>query len=330
MDAETSDDQGRDTQEDTSILPPRGTENKERDEKETGRKADHKAEHDEANPEKQSWFQRFMHKHFPEAKPHDRWTLVFTAVIAFSTFFYMIFAGWTLLEIHSGSQDTHTLAVKAGEQATRTGDIAGAANKIATAADKFSGSADSINQQSIRAVKAIENASAQSSAASRQAAKNAEATIKTAQDSFRDEQRAWVGAVMVTNIKMEVNQPISFMAVLTNSGKTPALHVKSLIAGTVVLRGQPPDFAYRPPQTVQSDFTIQPGMQVSNTPGPGGTALTDEQIKALKTGDLTTYLYGKMTYLDISKRTHHTTFCVVVLPPELDKWAWCDNYNEAD
>src|ERR1700682_4114180 len=53
-------------------------------------------------PNRPSRFQRFMHKHFPEAKAHDRWTLVFTAVIAVSTALYTIFAGWTLREIHTG------------------------------------------------------------------------------------------------------------------------------------------------------------------------------------------------------------------------------------
>jgi len=50
-------------------------------------------------PKPPSYFQRFMHKHFPEAKAHDRWTLVFTAIIAGSTALYTFFAGWTLLEI---------------------------------------------------------------------------------------------------------------------------------------------------------------------------------------------------------------------------------------
>jgi hypothetical protein len=65
---------------------------------------------------KSSFFQAFMHRHFPDAKAHDRWQLVFTSVIAISTFLYTVFAGWTLYEIHSGSRDTHDLAVAARDQ----------------------------------------------------------------------------------------------------------------------------------------------------------------------------------------------------------------------
>jgi hypothetical protein len=57
-----------------------------------------------------------MHKHFPDAKAHDRWTLVFTSVIAVSTFLYMVAAIWTLCEIHAGSKDTHNLAAAASDQ----------------------------------------------------------------------------------------------------------------------------------------------------------------------------------------------------------------------
>ena len=82
------------------------------DSKDTGKKT--------TDSPKLSLFQAFMRKHFPDAKPHDRWQLIFTFVIAVSTFFYTIFAGWTLHEIHSGSIDTHRLAEAASKQATDT------------------------------------------------------------------------------------------------------------------------------------------------------------------------------------------------------------------
>lgn len=88
---------------------------------------DTETEAERSNPQEPSWFQRFMHKHFPDAKAHDRWTLVFTSVIAVSTFLYMVAAIWTLIEIHSGSIDTHELAVQAKNQAGATKTLADAA-----------------------------------------------------------------------------------------------------------------------------------------------------------------------------------------------------------
>src|ERR1700722_14025936 len=80
------------------VSPP-SSENKGIDEIQI-RNSEENADTKAREPVKLSKFQAFMHKHFPDAKAHDRWTLVFTFVIAISTFFYTIFAGWTLREIH--------------------------------------------------------------------------------------------------------------------------------------------------------------------------------------------------------------------------------------
>ena len=76
-----------------------------------------KTNNTEQNPSKPSWIRGFILKHFPESKPHDRWNLASTAVIAASTCLYTFFAGWTLVEIRSNSSDTHTLADAAKTQA---------------------------------------------------------------------------------------------------------------------------------------------------------------------------------------------------------------------
>src|SRR6266576_2814537 len=97
MSADKNRDQAHDAQENTSPSHPR-------------------TETEKANSQKMSRFQAFMHKHFPEAKAHDRWTLVFTSVIAVSTFIYMIAAVWTLVEM---SRST-TAAKSAAETARDT------------------------------------------------------------------------------------------------------------------------------------------------------------------------------------------------------------------
>jgi len=65
---------------------------------------------------------------------HERETIRLTRVIAFATVCYTIFSGWTLYEIHTGSADTHELAVQAKKQAVATTDLVTAANIQARAA----------------------------------------------------------------------------------------------------------------------------------------------------------------------------------------------------
>jgi hypothetical protein len=62
------------------------------------------------------WFAQWRarkKKKWYDAAPHEREMVLLTRVIALSTAFYTIFAGWTLWEIHSGSKDTHELALAA-------------------------------------------------------------------------------------------------------------------------------------------------------------------------------------------------------------------------
>ncbi len=56
-------------------------------------------------------------QHWNSSTPLNRWTFVFTGIIAVATLFYAGFSGWQLIEIHKSSADTHMLAVAASEQA---------------------------------------------------------------------------------------------------------------------------------------------------------------------------------------------------------------------
>ncbi len=64
-----------------------------------------------------SVLRHYFQRVWMEASPHEHLMLVFTCVIATSTFFYTGFAGWQLYEIHTGSIDTHNVAESAKTQA---------------------------------------------------------------------------------------------------------------------------------------------------------------------------------------------------------------------
>jgi hypothetical protein len=104
------------TPKDTSVALTRRTENEGTNEKEATEKSGDEAKDEETNA-KPSLFQRFMHKHFPDAKAHDRWTLVFTSVIAVSTFLYMVAALWTLIELSKSTTATQIAAKAAKDSA---------------------------------------------------------------------------------------------------------------------------------------------------------------------------------------------------------------------
>jgi hypothetical protein len=81
------------------------------------------------------WRERRREK-WKDTPPHERETVRLTRVIAFSTVCYTIVAAWTLYEIHSGSADTHNLAVAAGNQVTKIDQLAGQTGRTADAAEK--------------------------------------------------------------------------------------------------------------------------------------------------------------------------------------------------
>ena len=271
-----------------------------------------------------TFFQRFMHKHFPDAKAHDRWTLVFTAVIACSTFFYTIFAGWTLVEIRASSSDTHNLADAASKQANHTEAIAGAANKISGAADKFSASADAINQQTKDAVGKFDRmakASEKSLGASQQSAqKSLDASIGAAQL----DERAWLGLSNMqltdftpTEIKMKVD--------VANSGKTPALSVLEghtvNSARTKIEQAEPQMLVFG----VTSGPTVPPQgkyeLRITVDPSYAEPILDD--YEAIKDGKRFLYVIGELRYKDIYGRDGLTEFCLLLDNPATKQLIFC-------
>jgi hypothetical protein len=58
-----------------------------------------------------------LRRSWRSSSPITKLTVIFTGVIAVATVLYCLFSGWQLYEIHSGSKDTHELALAAKQQA---------------------------------------------------------------------------------------------------------------------------------------------------------------------------------------------------------------------
>jgi hypothetical protein len=232
----------------------------------------------------------------------------------------IIFFG-QLYEMHEGGIDTSNLAGAAQTQATAATDFSGAADRIDT---KIGQAETAVSQSAAPVEAAISNAEKDLHTM----AASSQSSIQATQETMRQDNRAWVGVVDFTNIRLEVGTPATYTVIFTNSGKSPAIDVHGEATGQTVPKGQALKFVYFAPMGVPSDLTIQPDMRVGISPSTL-TPLTDVMVNAVKSGDVTDYLYGRFTYKDVFSKIHHLTFCAYV-KPDLTSYQWCSEYNTAD
>jgi hypothetical protein len=62
---------------------------------------------------------------------------------------------------------------------------------------------------------------------------------------------------------------------------------------------------------------------------PIGRATTKEDIDNIASGKIIYYLYGQITYADIFRNAHETTFCMY-LKRDMTEFEHCDTYNDAN
>jgi hypothetical protein len=326
-----------------SSAPAGGAENKAGDQIEASNKPTQVGDADtSASDIPPTFFQRFMHKHFPDAKAHDRWTLVFTAVIAVSTFLYTIFAGWTLHEIHSGGTDTHALAVAAKNQAGDTSDISqaaqdqvDAADEISDAADSFSETADKIRNDTNRAVDQLKRAADDSEKAIAKSSANAKASLDASIEASRLDQRAWVSLVFPVEL-LDTKQigpyvPFRFKIKFKNTGKTPAIKISydPMLIQQAVATGTYPD--YDVAHAGQRPYMEQVGITESALLGPSeegfitypgqpvnGRKLVFDKglVDSINNIQTALFIVGMVSYHDVFPGTpeRHTKFCLLYVP----------------
>ena len=117
---------------------------------------------------------------------------------------------------------------------------------------------------------AFEASTAQSRAALEASTAQSKAALDASIKQSRLDQRAWVGVVQVTSpthivgrskVYMKIGEPLKFAAVVTNSGKTPALNLTSRLTFKSFASGErfKPDYGTQPSR--RSEIIIQPGMR---------------------------------------------------------------------
>ena len=164
-------------------------------------------------------------------------------------------------------------------------------------------------------------------------------TLKTNIEMARQDQRAWIGATEIIAPKLRAannkpiyikeESPIQFAAWILNSGKSPALEVKHSVNFIIIPTGKSFVADYGPINKQKGSLTVlqpQMGLKIETVPSAPIPATV---VDAIKNGQVILYFFGKITYSDIFKVPHTTTFCMY-LSPSLDAFASSYAYNDAN
>jgi hypothetical protein len=256
-----------------------------------------KTQADDANGKEHQSLRRSWRASEPTAKL----TIVFTGVIAIATALYAIFSGWTLYEIRRGSGDTHALAEAAKAQT----------EKMA---------------ESLRKTDILVDAATKSARAAQDGVALTRKSVEDAARSFQVGERAWL-TVKEISIEVNVGGESRITARFTNTGKTPALHVR------VVTRVQWGPSATEKPDFHYSETDAEGESIVSPT---GETAIEETKwapspadVENLKSGKMALFVFGSVYYKDIFNRPHRTDYCGKFSPEGKAAFKRCLEHNGA-
>ncbi|MFZ0274435.1 MAG: hypothetical protein WB524_15125 [Acidobacteriaceae bacterium] len=142
-------------------------------------------------------------------------------------------------------------------------------------------------------------------------------------------QRAWVYAVALADGPVQAGKAIDIRVQVKNSGRTPAIDVRTVTGRTVVEASEVPDLSLSPPAYKRSQFVtdgnINPdSMNFSDFVLP----VTVEDVDRINTMKVRVYVHGRIEYRDVFGAPHWNTFCFFFLPG--GAFAIYSKYNEMD
>jgi hypothetical protein len=188
-----------------------------------------------------------------------RWTRVAVGVSVLAAIFICL-QWW---EMHTGSSDTHNLAVAAGNQATWTQHLS---DNMKIQGDRTQELADRMKDQADRTKTIADQAVVQANAAATTARTAQRSLYQSIADSQLD-QRAWVGLAGFTTVggsESADHKTFSFQDVqiaIRNSGKTPAINLSASTMQTSLNWDQKiSDY-----DTMTADFNKQRGQLADKT-----------------------------------------------------------------
>ena len=142
------------------------------------------------------------------------------------------------------------------------------------------------------------------------------------------DQRAWLGVIQLGKFDFKPGPDFVMTFDMTNTGKTPALHVKTKTSLKSLEKDQSFNATYLGPEPYKgSTGVMQPQMhlQLSSLPKD----VSQKQYDDVQNGPGILYGYGDITYDDIYGKPHETTFCFRYYAGQSGP-SPCDVYNEAN
>lgn len=274
----------------------------------------------DADPDHKKSFRRSWRS----ASPLTKVTLILTGIIAIATVLYMVFAGWQLYEIHSGSEETRKLSQAARDSANTTKDQLKAMQEQSNVMQKQLGTlqdqANSMREQantlndSLKETRKAANAAVNQANASQTQANTSQVLAKATEESARIARQSYEAGqrpkvffkVFHWREKPTANKRFDAQFVESNSGGT-AYNVTTEISTAVVPISFKGTLPYDPvigtadtpleqggDHTITTDFTL---------------TLTEVGIKALEDEKVLLVFYGHIWWEDSLRHTDRFTFC---------------------
>jgi hypothetical protein len=152
------------------------------------------------------------------------------------------------------------------------------------------------------------------------------------------DQRAWVGITDAIEaplkdaektVYVKEGSEILYGVIMANTGKTPAVKIQTRVSMKAYRPGEQFKPVYDRASPEPSLTVLQPGGRVLLDVGPSDQIPTADLVDQLKTRTIVLYFYGTISYEDVFRNAHHTTFCYF-LRPNLTTTSPCGTYNEVD
>ena len=164
--------------------------------------------------------------------------------------------------------------------------------------------------------------------------KQSKSALQASIEMARRDQRAWIGPITMEEptlsdangrpVYIKEGIATKFTVYIINSGKSPALNVKF----TIDIYFLPSNIKFSPKNMkIRSLGVLQPQMRyLLNVISP---TFTPSIIDSIKNNNGFLYIAGKITYEDVFRIPHLTTFCIYLVS-SLNGFTPCDTYNDAN
>jgi hypothetical protein len=190
-----------------------------------------------------------------------------------------------------------------------------------------------VTKQAVRIAAKSADAAQRGAAASETQVKATQESIHATVNAFQVDQRAWVNISDVIPPTLQAKTPLLVVIDIRNTGKTPAKLAQYRGIGEIQPKGILPKQSDQP---IRGTVIIPPNGLFHVTLGNFQTHPSDDDLKAISSGDKVIWIHGAITYADVFKQTHSTKFCYYFLPQErtvehgAGGFALCETGNDAD